>query len=82
MLLQQGYHFTQVVSHERIVEANKLDYYLALNKTQTTWKTDSEDITPWLLFFLSVIKSQGSQALKMVCTKHHHLSLKIKMDER
>jgi Fic family protein len=36
MLLQQGYLFTQVVSHERIVEANKIDYYIALNKTQST----------------------------------------------
>jgi Fic family protein len=66
MLLQHGYRFAQVVSHERIVEANKLDYYLALNKTQTTWKTDSEDIIPWLIFFLNVIKSQSSQALKII----------------
>lgn len=66
MLLQQGYLFTQVVSHERIVEANKVDYHLALNKTQNTWKTDAEDISPWLLFFLNVIKSQSSQALKII----------------
>src|SRR5258706_14978442 len=66
MLLQEGYFFAQVVSHERIVETNKVDYYLALNKTQTTWKTDLEDITPWLVFFLNVIKSQSSQALKII----------------
>jgi len=66
MLLQQGYLFTQVVSHERIVEANKVDYYLALNKTQSTWKTDAEDISPWLVFFLNVIKSQSTQALKII----------------
>ena len=66
LLLQQGYLFAQVVSHERIVEANKVDYYLALNKTQTTWKSDTEDITPWLVFFLNVIKAQSSQALKII----------------
>ena len=66
MLLQQGYLFTQIVSHERIIEANKMDYYLALNKTQSTWKTDSEDITPWLQFFLNIIKSQSTQALKII----------------
>jgi Fic family protein len=66
MLLQQGYLFTQVVSHERLVEANKVDYYLALNKTQSTWKTKNEDITPWLLFFLKIIKSQSEQALKII----------------
>jgi len=66
MLLQQGYLFTQIVSHERIIEANKVDYYLALNQTQSTWKSDSENITPWLVFFLNVIKSQSDQALKII----------------
>lgn len=66
MLLQQGYLFTQIVSHERIIEANKVDYYLALNKTQSTWKTNSEDIMPWLQFFLNIIKSQSTQALKII----------------
>jgi len=66
MLMQHGYLFTQIVSHERIIEANKIDYYLALNKTQFTWKTENEDITPWLLFFLNVIKTQSTQALKII----------------
>ncbi|WP_341763553.1 Fic family protein [Candidatus Tisiphia endosymbiont of Beris chalybata] len=66
MLLQQGYHFTQVASHERSIEASKIDYYLALNKTQSTWKTNSEDITPWLMFFLNIVKSQSNQALKII----------------
>ena len=66
MLLQQGYLFTQAVSHERIVESHKIDYYLALNKTQNTWKTDAEDITPWLTFFLNVIKAQSIQALQII----------------
>ena len=43
-----------------------MDYYLALNKTQSTWKTASEDITPWLQFFLNIIKSQSTQALKII----------------
>lgn len=66
MLLQQGYLFTQVVSHEHIIEAHKVDYYLALNKTQNSWKTDSEDISPWLLFFLKIVQSQSRQALKII----------------
>jgi Fic family protein len=36
LLLQSGYAFAQVVSHERIIEANKVDYYLSLNKAQST----------------------------------------------
>jgi Fic family protein len=45
LMLLQGYLFTQIVSHEKIIETRKVDYYLALNKTQSTWKTDNEDIT-------------------------------------
>ena len=37
--------------YKHIIEANKIDYYMALNKTQATWKTKSEDITAWLIFF-------------------------------
>ena len=66
IMLKQDYLFTQIVSHERIIEAKKIDYYLALNKTQNTWKTDLEDISSWLLFFLSVIKEQSIQALSII----------------
>jgi Fic family protein len=66
MLLQTGYIFTHVVSHERIIESNKVDYYLALNKTQQSWKTDSEDISEWLLFFLNIILVQSQQAQKII----------------
>lgn len=66
MLLQNGYLFTQVVSHERLIEARKVDYYIALNKTQSTWKTGSENIMPWLLFFLGIVKAQSQQALRIM----------------
>ncbi|HLB34682.1 MAG TPA: Fic family protein [Chthoniobacterales bacterium] len=66
MLLQHGYLFAQVVSHERIIESCKADYYVALNKTQRTWKTAAEEITPWLLFFLKIIKSQSNEALQLI----------------
>jgi len=66
LLLRHQYLFASVVSHERLVEASKGDYYLALNRTQQTWKTDLEDISPWLLFFLKIIHSQSTQALKIM----------------
>lgn len=66
LFLKSGYDFTSVVSHEKIIEANKADYYLALNKTQSTWKTKKEDISAWLLFFLKTIKEQADQALKIL----------------
>ncbi|KKT62443.1 MAG: Filamentation induced by cAMP protein Fic [Candidatus Giovannonibacteria bacterium GW2011_GWA2_44_26] len=63
LLLRSGYQFVQYVSHEQIVERRKDEYYLALRKSQETFKTDRDTISPWLNFFLSVIKEQATKAL-------------------
>lgn len=63
LLLQQGYDFVPYVSHEKIIEDNKADYYLALRKSTRNWKTeDDEDIHHWILFFLKVIQIQAEKA--------------------
>ena len=62
LLLQSGYSFVPFVSHEKIIEENKAAYYLALKKTTSTWKTENEDLSPWVLFFLNVIKIHGQKA--------------------
>ncbi len=66
IMLKQGYSFSKLVSHEKIVEANKADYYLALNKTQKSWKTDSEDMKEWLLFIMDVFFKQAEEAQKLL----------------
>ncbi len=66
ILLQEGYHFAAVASHERLVELNKADYYLALNRTQASWKTDFEEIAPFLLFFLKTVRLQATEAVKFL----------------
>lgn len=62
MLLQHGYSFASLVSHEKLVEQSKADYYLALNKTQQSWKKKQEDITPWLLFIFERFHQQAKEA--------------------
>lgn len=66
MLLQHGYEFTQIVSHEKLIEAVKADYYLALNQTQKTWKKRKEDLSPWLRFFLRIVHGQAEEALRIL----------------
>ncbi len=66
LLLQHGYMFTALVSHEKLIEARKADYYLALNKAQSSWKTENEDIFPWLLYFLEIVRSQATHALELI----------------
>jgi Fic family protein len=63
LLLRSGYQFIQYVSHEQIIEKRKDEYYLALKKSQDTFKTDHDTITPWLNFFLGVIREQANRAL-------------------
>ena len=66
LLLQAGYEFCPFVSHEKIIEDNKADYYLALNQTQQSWKSEGEDVSPWLTFFLGVVERQSRQAIKLI----------------
>ena len=66
LLLQQGYMVTALVSHEKLIEERKADYYLALNRAQSSWKSDNEDIYPWLIYFLEIIKAQATKALELI----------------
>lgn len=63
LLLRSGYQFVQHVSHEQLVEKRKDEYYIALRKSQETFTTDHDTISPWLNFFLAVVKEQATKAL-------------------
>ena len=66
ILLREGYEFTEVVSHEKCIEARKADYYLALNRTQRSWKTARDDLTEWLVFFLEIVREQARGAIRIL----------------
>lgn len=63
LLLRNGYQFVQYASHEQLVEKRKDEYYIALRKSQETFKTNHDTIFSWLNFFFSVIKEQATMAL-------------------
>ncbi|MFH2068266.1 MAG: Fic family protein [Candidatus Omnitrophota bacterium] len=66
LLLREGYLYMPYVSHEKLVEDNKPDYYMALRKSQKTFKTKSEDIVPWFDFFLGVFLKQSEMAVDLL----------------
>ena len=66
LLLQQGYLYVPYVSHEKLVEDNKPDYYVALRKSQKTFGSKKEDIVPWFAFFLSVVLEQAERAVSLL----------------
>lgn len=70
LLLQNGYEYTPYVSHEKLVEDNKADYYLALRKSQKTMRTKKPDITPWLDFFLTVVEKQAQMAIELLSAEN------------
>ena len=69
LLLKSGYEFVPYVSHEKIIEDNKSEYYLALRKSQKTFDEKREDITAWLEYFLTVLHTQARQAIEMLSTE-------------
>lgn len=66
LFLQQGYAYMPYVSHEKIIEDNKAEYYLALRQSQRTFKSSGADVTPWMRFFLNVLLTQSKQAADLL----------------
>ncbi|MDP3014179.1 MAG: Fic family protein, partial [Candidatus Subteraquimicrobiales bacterium] len=66
LLLKEGYEYMPYASHEKLVEDNKPEYYVALRKSQKTIKTKNEDITPWLEFFLTMFLKQSEMAVDLL----------------
>jgi Fic family protein len=66
LMLQAGYAYMPYVSHEKLIEDNKPEYYLALRQSQRTFQTDQDTILPWLTFFLDVTLFQARLALELL----------------
>lgn len=66
LLLKEGYGYMPYVSHEKLIEDNKPDYYMALRQSQKTFGTRRENIDPWLNFWLSIIGEQAGMAVDLL----------------
>ena len=66
LLLQAGYLYIPYVSHEKLVEDNKPDYYIALRHSQKSMGTETESTTDWLDFFLDIVLKQSQMAVKLL----------------
>ena len=58
LLLQAGYAYVPYSSLESVIEQSKEAYYLALQQTQGTIRTETPDWQPWLTFFLRSLAEQ------------------------
>jgi len=66
LLLKEGYLYMPYISHEKLVEDNKPEYYLALRQSQKTFKTEKETIVPWLDFFFTIFLKQSQLAVELL----------------
>ena len=78
MLLQAGYLYMPYISHEKLIEDNKPDYYMSLRKSQKTLKTKHPDIMPWIDFFLSVVIKQSEMAVELLSKENIEKLLSVK----
>ncbi|NGX49614.1 MAG: Adenosine monophosphate-protein transferase SoFic [Candidatus Anoxychlamydiales bacterium] len=78
LLLKTGYLYMPYVSHEKLIEDNKPDYYMALRKSQKTFKTSHETITTWLGFFLEILLQQSKTAIELLSQENVEKILSVK----
>jgi Fic family protein len=66
LLLQNGYLYMPYVSHEKLIEDNKPEYYVALRQSQKTFGMENENLSPWLNFFLMIVFDQSKRAAVLI----------------
>src|SRR3989304_3887869 len=69
LLLKEGYLYIPYVSHEKLIEDNKPDYYLVLRRSQKTFNSKSQNVTSWLQFFVKIILIQSQMAVGLLTTE-------------
>lgn len=75
LLLQAGYAYVPFSSLESIIEQNKQGYYMALRQTQGTIRSDEPNWQPWIVFFLSSLRSQVKRLEEKIVNEERILSL-------
>ncbi|MFH1145701.1 MAG: Fic family protein [bacterium] len=66
LMLKAGYAYIPYLSHEKLIEDNKTDYYVALRRSQKNLKDGESDISDWLEFFLNICLEQGKMAIDLL----------------
>lgn len=66
LLLKNGYSHIPYISLEEIIEEKQSEYYLSLRQTQKLHKTESEDISAWVNFFLDTLIEQTNRAKNLL----------------
>jgi Fic family protein len=66
------------ISHEKLIEDNKPEYYISLRKSQKTLRTKKPDIYYWLDFFLDIELKQSQMAVDLLSEENIEKLFSIK----
>ena len=55
-LYQHGHEVGRYISTERLIEDSRDDYYEALRASSEGWHHGRHDLTPWLVYFLAIVR--------------------------
>lgn len=58
LLLKKGYQYVPYSSLESVIEKNKDNYYLALRRSQATFRSENPEYESWIFFFLNALDAQ------------------------
>ena len=75
LLLKSGYVYTPYVSQEKIIEDTRVDYYIALRRSQKTFGGKEESIAEWTSYFFKVLLAQAKAAVELVSNDNISLHL-------
>ncbi len=81
LLLKAGYGYIPYVSLDEVIEETKAEYYLVLRAAQKHHKTNHEDITPWVTYFLSALTEQTVRANKLLQEDQPQKLLSVRQTE-
>ena len=77
-LASQGYSYGPFVSHEKLIEDSKADYYRALRDSQQTFTGSADSISVWANYFLNILLAQAQQAINLLSSTYPERDLSPK----
>ena len=78
LLVANGYDYAPYVSHEKLIESTKADYYRALRRSQASFGSNKESIEAWSEYFLRILLTQAQQANQLLSAQKLEASLSPK----
>lgn len=78
LFLKVGYAWIPYVSHEKLIEDHKPEYYMALRSSQKTFGTGKESIASWLEFFVRILLEQSQMAVELLSAETFEKTLSKK----